>query len=695
MPEYIVTAPDGSKLRVTAPEGATEQDAIRYAQEQYSAAQQPVAPAAPTQFQKAQASIGGRVLQGMRDPVDAAAQLAPRALKGLTSLGGFAPNPVSEFFDAEAKRVDAINARNNEAYEAARAATGQEGFDGGRLVGNIASPVNAAVAGLAPLRAGMGLMPLALRGAAGGAVGGMLTPVNDPEAQDNFWTEKAKQTALGAVTGALLTPALVRGTEASVRRFIPLSMGDKAAHSADVDRQIAEAFREVGQDPATLGATAMQTLRDQAMASLAKGRKLDVAAALRSKDFKSLNIDPLLGQVTRDPMLYAREMNLRGVEGVGDPILARLSAQRRQLSDVLQKFSAGAVERADAGEQFSNVLKSTDDAMSKRVSDLYAKARASSKSEFDIPLAGFAQDVADVMDRFGDKVPSGVMNQVRALGLLGGTQRRVFTLADADRFAKVINDNVGNDTISNTALSELRRGLRRAVTEAVPIGDNPFAPAVKAASERFSLLDALPALKTAAQGKGNEDTFVREFIFKEKPSQVRELASLLKRENPEAYAQARQQIGAFLQRAAFGQNQAGDKAFAPERFAGALDSLGTARLKAFFTPDEISQLQAVGRVGAYIGSEPAFSAVNRSNTSSAAANMILAALRKTPGGSSAVSVAGALAAPVVNSRRASAALGAKVPQEIAELTPQQVRALRLIAPPLIVGSGIAGATAGR
>jgi hypothetical protein len=37
MPTFIVTSPDGRKLRVTAPEGATQEDAIAYAQQQFSA----------------------------------------------------------------------------------------------------------------------------------------------------------------------------------------------------------------------------------------------------------------------------------------------------------------------------------------------------------------------------------------------------------------------------------------------------------------------------------------------------------------------------------------------------------------------------------------------------------------------------------------------------------------------------------
>ncbi len=37
-------------------------------------------------------------LMGLKDPITGGAQLLPRALAGVTSLGGIAPNPVSQFF---------------------------------------------------------------------------------------------------------------------------------------------------------------------------------------------------------------------------------------------------------------------------------------------------------------------------------------------------------------------------------------------------------------------------------------------------------------------------------------------------------------------------------------------------------------------------------------------------------------------
>ena len=74
-------------------------------------------------------------------------------------------------------------------------------------------------------------------------------------------------------------------------------------------------------------------------------------------------------------------------------------------------------------------------------------------------------------------------------------------------------------------------------------------------------------------------------------------ADLLKVTSPEAWQEARAQIGEYLKRAAFGENGAGDKAIAPERFQQAIRALGSERLGAF----HIKKLQNYSGLG---GSPP-------------------------------------------------------------------------------------------
>jgi len=138
------------------------------------------------------------LLMGIKEPISGAAQLLPKGLEFITSAGGLAPNPVSQFFGSEAERVRAMNAAEEAAYQRQRAAQGDTGFDVGRLVGNVVSPANLAVGvraaqGARALGAGVGT-----QAAAAGAAQGAMQPVNEPT---GFAEEKATQIGLGAVAG--------------------------------------------------------------------------------------------------------------------------------------------------------------------------------------------------------------------------------------------------------------------------------------------------------------------------------------------------------------------------------------------------------------------------------------------------------------------------------------------------------------
>ena len=139
-------------------------------------------------------------MMGLKDPITGAAQLLPRALAGITSLGGTTPNAVSQFFSEEAKRVDEMAKAEEQAYQAQREAQGGTGFDVARLGGNILNPASllpaARVAQLAKAR---GLSTVG-QAAAGGAVGGAMQPA---VGEGTFGEQKAQQVAVGAVTGPI------------------------------------------------------------------------------------------------------------------------------------------------------------------------------------------------------------------------------------------------------------------------------------------------------------------------------------------------------------------------------------------------------------------------------------------------------------------------------------------------------------
>lgn len=135
-------------------------------------------------------------LMGLKDPISGGAQLLPRALAGVTSLGGIAPNPVSQFFNREAQRVDEMVRGEEQAYQAQR----EPGFDASRLAGNILNPASfAPAARVAQLARAKGVNTVG-QAAAAGAVGGAIQPV---VGEGDFGAQKTEQTVIGAVAGPI------------------------------------------------------------------------------------------------------------------------------------------------------------------------------------------------------------------------------------------------------------------------------------------------------------------------------------------------------------------------------------------------------------------------------------------------------------------------------------------------------------
>lgn len=606
----------------------------------------------------------GRLLQGAADAPIGAMALAANVLPDSTGI----PQAVN-------KRVSDLERD----YQTQRKARGDEGFDGARLVGNIASPANALLAEAMPAAAVTTLGRVA-QGAAAGAASGATAPVTDNPA--SYWSEKAAQVGLGALTGGILGPALTKVAEVAIRKMGFGAKPNVRASVHDTDNAIVEAMKETGQNIQEIPSDQLAALRQQVGTALQSGQKIDPAAALRRADFEALGMEPTLGQITREPMQFAREQALRGVEGVGEPLSARLAAQGQQLQSRLPQ--ANAKNAYQAGTQLSESLAGVDDKLRRHVSGLYTEARNSAGKDLDIPLQGFAQDYADVLHRFGDKLPSGVRNVLGDYGLGGGTQTKVFNFEEADRVLKALNANRSNDPATNTALGELRGALRRTL-ESVDASGGPFSPAVKAASERFRMHDAIPALKAAADGSATPDTFVRQFIVNGKTNEVKGLAQVLKQADPDAFQEARAQIADELRRAAFGEvnSVTGDSPFSPARYMRTIRTLGVDKLQAFFSPEEVSDILRVGRVGSYIKSAPNASAVNTSNTAGAAFNL----LAKVPGISPVVGLVNRGVNAVQNNATVRSALAAEVPVGPAPLNDAQRNWLAYILAGGALGAG--------
>lgn len=151
-------------------------------------------------------------LKGLRDPIDGGAQLLTKILpESVVQAGNAANNWLADKTGLVGKLppggVDQQVREGEQAYQQTRAANGESGFDGNRILGNILNPVNFSLATAMPKAAS--LIGRIGTSAATGAASSALAPVNS----EDFAGEKIKQVGMGAALGGaapVVTGAIAR-----------------------------------------------------------------------------------------------------------------------------------------------------------------------------------------------------------------------------------------------------------------------------------------------------------------------------------------------------------------------------------------------------------------------------------------------------------------------------------------------------
>lgn len=186
----------------------------------------------------APATAVDRIGMGMTDPIQGGAQLLTKMLPdSVVQAGNSLNNLIADKTGLVARLpeggVDQQTQEREQAYQAQRAAAGQSGFDGLRVLGNIVSPANIAIGGVTPAAATLaGRMGM---GAAGGMAAGALNPVTDGD----FASEKLKQIGVSGVAGGF-TPALVAGVGRVVSPSASINPDIRLLQSAGVKPTIGQ-----------------------------------------------------------------------------------------------------------------------------------------------------------------------------------------------------------------------------------------------------------------------------------------------------------------------------------------------------------------------------------------------------------------------------------------------------------------------
>lgn len=715
MPTFRVTGPDGSTYEVNAPDGATEQDAIAYVQGQQTKKVDMPAPGASS----LKGSAAGGAFMGLRDAVDAGAQMLRRAVpdsvgNAIDAAGNYLADaglPVARSNGVQG--VDSIVKGANREYEDSRKLAGRDGIDLARIAGNVVNPVNR----LVPIAGAGSAAGVAGRAAAQGAISGLATPVLN---SDDFGTNKLAQVGLGAVTGAAggyaadkAIGALGKGVDAA-KRVVQSGTRRNAVNQAAAEDALARAAAAQDVDLSVIPEGILRNAREQVSRALRRNETIDPAAVLRAAEGRAVLGDEAaltLGQATRDPVLYAREANLRGVEGAGNALAERFAAQNRALINSLNTRGATAAPgEMSAGQQLGDALRGYDAGLNRNIGELYGNARALNANDIPLDHRAFADTALEVLDREMKTgfLPPQIQNIVNGvsegripLNISTGEQIKS-TLAEATRAANRAGD--GNTVralgIVRDALEGAQppAGFQFGGNQVVPAGaalppasagaeaQAAFNAARSAARDRFGQLESNPALRAAVDDMA-PDKFFQKHVLGATARDFQAMLNVI----PEQANTVRTQVLDYLKSKALGGASDEVGKFSQSNYNKALRQIGDTKLLAMFEPAEVATLKSVGRVAANIQAQPAGAAVNNSNTASAVMNL-LGQMNGRIGSLPGVNLARNSVRQFLDERAAGAALGGEIPTQAAEPVVNPLRA-RLL--PYAGSGGLLGAYMGQ
>ena len=472
---------------------------------------------------------------------------------------------------------------------------------------------------------------------------------------------------VGGLSGAGLAGGINSARNALAQRNAP------ALQPVEIERRITAALQSQGIDPASITPAMMAALRKDVEQATKIPGTLNESALARLADYRRLGLTPTRGRVTLDPFDVTQEQNamrMAAATGARDAKLPQIAQENNQRL-------LGAVEdlrpindRVTLGERVISPIMARDASMAGQVNQLYSKARDSAGRSLPLEGGTFTRLANEGLDQanVGSFLPPDIARKLNDIAL--GKYPLNVDVAEQLKTSIGNLQRNSNDGNVRTALGIVRRALDNtplqndrlfnpgnvpAVAGSVPpsvagAGENAlnaFRDARAAARERFSWQESTPAVARALDGAA-PDNFIQQQIISKTASaaDVSRLRNELA-QSPQAIEAVRSGIVQHLKDAAIGKGNTPQTAnFSGRQWLSALSDIGEQKLSAFFSPPEIEQLRAIGRVGATETFQPRGSAVNNSNTAAGVAGLLQGLsknigplLNKVPGGQALVSPA--------------------------------------------------------
>lgn len=649
MPRYQVTSPDGKKWEVTAPEGATQDQVIEYAKQQWQMQQEPAPQTAPAQPPQGD-SVGRQVGLFARSGI--------KGLAGLVSpitdtIGGGANAILNGLGDTRTPRFQQLvptvdNLLTKAGLPAPASATERmvgQGVEMGAgalgMVRGAQSVANKAAPMLSDAMSRLAAQPTAqvVGAAAGGAAG--------QHSKDNGdgWLGQLVST----VAGSLLGGGAVMGVKSAADAV-------KRAHRLDLSPQVIEqritiALQDNGIDPATISPAMRTALTREVSAALRNGGELSPDAVARLADYTRVGATPTQGRLSLDPLQITMEMNAAkkaAALGATDARLPQLQNENnRRLIEQIDAFNP-IPDRLSVGQAATAPITRQDAALSAAENALYGRAREMAGGSIPLERGPFLQAINDGLER-SMKAPFLPAEVKTILNRFSTDPSVPFTVESIDQLKTILataqrstqDGNVRSalravrDALDNTPLNPMKRdfGGGQVVTQqtagrmtqadrAASDLMEQLNAARQAAFQRRSWQQSSPLIENTLDG-ADPARFVESIVSRSTSAADAARAAGAINADPVARGAVRSGIAQVLKDASIGKgNQSATGNFSGRGLLSALDNIGDAKLRLFFDADEIEMMRAAARVGTTETFQPRGSAVNNSNTAAGIANLL-------------------------------------------------------------------------
>lgn len=518
------------------------------------------------------------------------------------------------------------------------------GIDWMRIGGNVAA--TAPIAMLVPGSTAAGLGTRVAAGAGQGAA--TSASLFTPEGQS-----KAEQIAIGTLVGGAVPAAAEGGRRVAspaVSKIADVIKGPQSAPQR-LEGEITIKLQQQGIDWNKLTQQAKDTLLADAKKTLETGGTLDDAMLANKAAIEAVGAKGTKASITRAPRDWQAQKNLRGVEGVGDGIVAREQSDAQAMTEYLTKLrgqSGGKASTAvETGESAINALKASDKEAKNAVDSLYTAYRESGQGGNAVPETKLMAKLTDVMENVGqENIPPAVQARLKEFGFLGGQRTRYLTVDEADKFNRLLNANNPGHGPASKVVGDLRGALNESLIETPGAGEL-LTKAREAAASRFAAQKAGKGV-TAAIDDVAPDRFVKKFIVDADVRDLRGTFGELKKSaaGDQAIRDIKGHVLDNLILKATGATATDDvagRAFSGVKFGKALDSIAPEKLHQLFTPEEVTALRTLQKASKLLTEEVPFSDVNHSKTTAALANVILK-LGNTP-------LLGQLVSPIIGTAK--------------------------------------------